>query len=134
MSVAGYMLDTDIFSYLVDGRHPSVREKVTKNQKKIAVSSITIAEALFRARKKGSQKLESLVNLFREVFPILEWTDKTADFYADIRLALENAGTPIGDMDMMIAAAAMADNRILVTDNLKHFKHVNGLRVESWVN
>ena len=82
-----YMLDTDMFSYLVSGRHPRVRELVAEREKSIVISSVTLAESLFGARKRGSEKLMSLVGLFSEIFPIVDWTSTAAKAYAEIRLS-----------------------------------------------
>lgn len=127
-----YMLDTDVFSCLVDGRHPEVRARALK-AKSIAISAITAAEVEFGARKKGSARLCSLIGVFKEMYPVVEWTDAMCEAYADIRLALESAGTPIGDLDMLIAAAARQGDYILVTNNVAHFSRVPGLKIENWV-
>jgi len=60
------------------------------------------------------------------------WDAAAADHYGDIRVALERKGTPIGAMDMMIAAHARSMNAVLVTNNTKHFRRVPGLKVENW--
>jgi len=132
MSTKVYMLDTDTFSYLVSGRHPKVREHVARHQKSIVLSSITLAEALFGAKKAGSRKLHSLVSLFRELFTIRPWDAAAAESYAEIRANLEKKGRPIGNMDMMIAAAALSSDCTLVTNNERHFKQVARLQIENW--
>ncbi len=128
-----YMLDTDMFSYLVSGRYPRVRELVAEREKSIVISSVTLAESLFGARKRGSEKLTSLVGLFSEIFPVVDWTSTAAKAYADIRLSLEQQGLPIGEMDMMIAASALSGGHVLVTNNVRHFGRVQGLVVENWL-
>ena len=102
--------------------------------KSISLSVITVAEALFGARKRGSERLESLVNLFRELFPVEDWTPASASAYADIRVELERLGSPIGEMDMMIAASAMSGGYVLVTNNTRHFSRIPGLKTENWVD
>ena len=64
MKLKRYLLDTDIFSCLIDGRHPEVRRKAAKAGQ-IAISVITAAEIEFGARKRGSAKLKALIDLFR---------------------------------------------------------------------
>lgn len=132
MKAASYMLDTDTFSYLVSGRCPAVRSQVSRNQKAVVLSSITLAESLFGARKKGSQKLLSLISLFREIFPVLPWTADAAEAYSRIRTELEGKGHPIGNMDMLIAASAIASGSTLVTNNERHFRHVPVLTLANW--
>lgn len=128
-----FMLDTDTFSYLVSGRKPEVRDSAAKHEGEMALSAITLAEALYGARKRRSAKLESLIGLFGEVFKVVEWTPEAASAYADVRIALEEQGLPIGELDMMIAAAALAGGYTLVTNNTRHFKRIEGLAVENWV-
>ena len=127
------MLDTDMFSFVVDGRHPEVRRKVAKKQNAVSISVLTLAEALFGARKKNSQRLESLVGMFRELFPVVPWSENAAEAYALIRTQLETSGSPIGEMDMLIAASAIAGGYVLVTNNIRHFQRIRGLAIENWV-
>ena len=53
--------------------------------------------------------------------------------FEDIRTALENAGTPIGNHDLFIAAHTRSRGLTLVTHNTREFKRMPGLRVEDWV-
>ena len=133
MKTQRYLLDTDTFSFVVDGRHPEVRRMVAKMQKAVSISVLTLAEAMFGARKKHSPRLESLVAMFSELFPVVSWSEDAAKVYADIRTQLEESGRPIGDMDMLIAASAIAGGYVLVTNNVRHFRRIKGLAVESWV-
>ncbi len=128
-----YMLDTDTFSYLISNRYPAVRTHVANRQGSIVLSSITIAESLFGAKKNGSKKLLSLISLFRDIFPILPWDSTAAEAYSEIRTHMEKIGHPIGNMDMMIAAAAISANCRLVTNNERHFSHIPGLKIENWI-
>ena len=127
-----YMLDTDIFSFVVDGRHPEVRQMVAKKQGAVSISVLTLAEALFGAKKKNSPRLESLIEMFRDLFPVVPWSEDAADAYAVIRAQLEASGNLIGDMDMLIAASAVAGGYVLVTNNVRHFQRIEGLMIEDW--
>lgn len=128
-----YLLDTDMFSFVVDGRHPEVRRMVSERRNGVSISALTLAEAMFGARKKHSYRLESLIEMFREMFPVVPWTEAAASEYADVRAQLEGTGRPIGDMDMLIAASAIAGGFVLVTNNVRHFQRIDGLTVENWV-
>lgn len=132
MKAASYMLDTDTFSYLVSGRRPAVRKQVARHQKAIVLSAITLAESLFGARKNGSQKLLSVISLFREIFPVQPWNSDAAEVYSKIRAEMEGRGQPIGNMDMLIAASAIASGCTLVTNNERHFRRVPGLTLANW--
>ena len=57
----------------------------------------------------------------------------SADSYSHIRLALRRRGRPTGEMDLLIASIAMANNAILVTNNTKHFKQIDNLILEDWL-
>ena len=130
---APYMLDTDMFSYIVNNRHPCLRSRFTSVVERVCISAITYAEARYGARKKASSRLDSLIGMFSEIIEIVPWTDADAEAYAYIRCELEKKGTPIGANDTLIAAAARTRNAILVTNNTAHFSRVPGLAVENWL-
>lgn len=129
-----YLLDTDTLSFLVSGRYPEVRKHATLHKDALSISSVTVAEALYGARRKSSAKLESLIGLFCEMFAVVDWTPSAASAYADIRVALERQGAPIGEMDMMIAASAISGGYTLVTNNTRHFARIDGLALDNWVD
>jgi len=64
---------------------------------------------------------------------VLEYGNKAAGHYGDIRAALERSGTPIGVNDLHIAGHARSEGLTLVTNNLKEFERVDALRIENWV-
>jgi len=130
---ARYMLDTDIFSYIINNRYPKLREKFSKLSNNICISAITYAEVRYGARKKGSAKLDSLIEMLAELIEIVPWTATEAVAYATIRDDLEKRGMPIGANDTLIAASAKTHGSILVTNNEEHFMRVQGLLIENWV-
>jgi tRNA(fMet)-specific endonuclease VapC len=134
MEALRYILDTDIFSYVVDDRFPGLRLRFVSMAKSLSISSITYAEARFGAVKKGSAKIDSLVGLFSDMIRILPWEKAEADIYAFLRTDLEKRGLAIGGNDMLIAAAAMANGLTLVTNNTAHFSRIPGLKMENWVS
>jgi tRNA(fMet)-specific endonuclease VapC len=73
------------------------------------------------------------IDLLLHELPTLPWTVAAADRYGDIKAQFKRQGLPLGDMDTLIAAHALAENLILVTHNTWHFERVVGLRVEDWV-
>ena len=129
-----YMLDTDTFSYVVSNRHPSVRMRFSDMAGCTSISSISYAESRFGALKKGSPRLSSQIEFFSGLIKILPWTDAEAEAYAEIRTDLEKRGLVIGGNDMLIAAAALANDLTLVTNNTAHFSRVAGLRRENWTS
>ena len=127
------MLDTDISSYVIRRRPASVAERFQRHAQQLCVSVMTAAELRFGAVKAGRADLTSLVEAYLERVTILDWPDSATFHYARIRAKLEGSGTPIGNMDLLIACHAVAEQATLVTNNLRHFADVPGLRVEQWV-
>lgn len=131
-----YILDTNIISYIIKNQDYSLIdkfEKISKNHT-IGVSSITIAELYYGVKKKGSQKLEVLVNEF--LLPLQRYSfDENAAFeYGNIRANLESQGNIIGPNDLLIAAHAKSLDAILITNNIKEFERVENLVLENWAN
>ena len=99
----------------------------------VCTSIIVAGELRFGARKRGSERLTERVEQLLEVIPVLPLDAEVDHHYASIRLALEQAGTPIGPNDLWIAAQARAAGLCLVTDNIGEFGRVVDLRVENWL-
>jgi tRNA(fMet)-specific endonuclease VapC len=130
--MTGFMLDTDISSYIIKRRPATLVERFEKHAESLSVSVITAAELRFGAEKAGRPQLAALVEAYLERVAILDWTNEVTSQYARIRAELERAGKPIGNMDLLIAAHAVSQGMTLVTNNIKHFSSVPGLRVEVW--
>ena len=126
------MLDTDISSYIIKQRPASLLDRFQKQAERLCVSVVTAAELQFGAEKAARPALTALVREFLERLPVLDWTQLVVPHYAKIRVALERSGTPIGNMDLLIASHALSEGYTVVTNNLKHFSRVPGLQVEVW--
>jgi tRNA(fMet)-specific endonuclease VapC len=128
-----YLLDTDISSYLIRENDKSMAEKFVSHKKDhICISSVTYAELRFGALNKNSEKLNSRIRHLISLVHIVEFGKDAAEEYAKIRLFLEKNGTPIGNMDMLIASCALALGATMVTNNQKHFSLIPGLPLENW--
>lgn len=127
-----YMLDTDISSYLIRGDHPEVTDAFRQHFPDVCISAITAAELQYGAQKRKSRLLTRNVNAYCNLVPICEWTREAAEAYAEMRVELEKHGTPVGSMDILIAASAIAEGAILITNNIAHFSKIGKLRVENW--
>lgn len=103
-------------------------------QHRIVISAITYSEMRFGAiGKKASPKHNLLIDEFiKRLDAILPWDKNAVDATAEVKLQLTYAGTPIGANDTAIAGHAIAENCILVTNNLREFNRVSGLEVEDW--
>lgn len=128
------LLDTNICIYIIKQQPASVLKHFLEYQiGDIGISSITLSELHYGAAKsqhqdKNSRALEQFVTPL-EVVP---FDDAAAQAYGAIRATLERAGTPIGAMDMLIAAHAVALAIPLVTNNTREFERVPGLTVVDW--
>jgi len=128
-----YLLDTDICSYVMKEYPIEVLQKFdTVNAEQLCTSAITKAELLYGAEKLQSKRLTQLVNRFLQRVRVMPWPEKAALIYARKRSELERVGTPIGNMDLLIAAHAMAINATVVTNNTRHFSKVPDLSFENW--
>ena len=128
-----YLLDTNTCSYVIKGNVPRVRERLLRvPMSEVGISVVTEAELRFGvARLAGATKLETAVEEFLVRVEILPWDSECARHYARLRSALEGHGEPMGNLDMMIAAQALAAEAVLVTSD-RVFKRVKGLKVEDW--
>ena len=128
-----YMLDTNICIYAIKHRPVSVIESLRANEAAgIGISSITAAELYYCVRKSGSPRNALALQHFLEPLEIADFDAQVAKIYAEVRQALEAAGTPIGPLDAQIAAHALALGAVLVTNNVREFSRVPGLRWENW--
>ena len=132
MTSVRYMLDTDTCSFVIRGGNEKLRKRIQRNAGRLCVSAISVAELRFGARKKGSARITDAVAFFLELVDVVPWGEEAAGRYAEIRAVLESAGTPIGNMDTLIAASALADGCIIVTHNTDHFGRVPGLSIQDW--
>ncbi|WP_349679193.1 type II toxin-antitoxin system tRNA(fMet)-specific endonuclease VapC [Rhodoferax sp. UBA5149] len=128
-----YMLDTNICIYIINARPPSVLERFRRERLgSISISSVTAAELAFGVAKSGSARNREALEMFLAPLEVLPFDASAIWHYGDLRAALERRGEPIGALDTMIAAHAMASNTILVTNNTREFARVAGLRLENW--
>ena len=128
-----YLLDTNMASYVIKGNVPRVRERLLQvPMAEVGISVITEAELRFGvARVPEAVRLKTAVEEFLLRVEVLAWNSEAAQHYAQIRAALERAGKPMGNMDMMIAAQARAADAILVTHD-RVFRRVKSLKIEDW--
>lgn len=130
-----YLLDTNICVYLISGKFEHVNQtflKIPPDQ--IAVSAIVAAELAYGV--EHSHRVEDnrkRLDVFFDGVPILDWSKHAIWHYAKLKSQLRKAGTPIGELDLQIAAHALALDAICVTNNTREFERIEGLRLENWV-
>jgi len=130
-----YLLDTNICIYIIKKKPVDVLKTLkTKLKKNIYVSSITIAELEYRvAKSQFPEKNKIALIEFLSIFNILPFDDIDAVEFGMIKTDLEKKGKIIGPMDLLIAGQAKSKKLILVTNNIKEFEIVEGLKIENWV-
>ena len=128
------MLDTNVISSLIREPFGRVRSRIAQaGADNICASVITAAELHFGAVKKGSPELRDRVKTALSLVPVLPLPVDAASHYGLIRAELERLGRPIGANDLWIAAHALAEAAILVTDNVREFARVGGLEFQNWI-
>ena len=129
-----YLLDTNIVIYTIKNRPASVREAFKRNEGQMAISTVTWSELVFGVERSAQpQRNQADIDGMAARLAVLDFDEKAAGHFGQIRAKLYAAGTPIGPYDMMIAAHARSEGLILVTNNMKEFERVEGLRLENWV-
>jgi tRNA(fMet)-specific endonuclease VapC len=131
-----YMLDTDTASYFIKGGHPAVEEKILALlPSTLCISVICRAELVYGLNKlPANHRLQLSVRRFLKITRVLPWDVAASDWYAEIRHQLTTAGKLIGELDMMIAAHAISQDAVLVTNNLRHYRQIKSpLMLENWV-
>jgi tRNA(fMet)-specific endonuclease VapC len=128
------MLDTNMISFLVRGNASVLEALKAHRQDFLCISALTLAEIKFGLARKGNPaRLSDAMDKVLSPIEVLPFDADCAVSYGDIRSFLEKGGSPIGAMDMLIAAHAAQTDCILVTDNTKAFARVPHLMIENWL-
>lgn len=129
-----YMLDTNICIDVMKTYPPALREKFNALAEQLCISSITLGELVYGA-EKSSRRADNLTAIahFSARLEVLPFADKAAAHYGQLRAELERAGTPCGPHDMQIGGHARSEGLIVVTNNIREFSRMPGLRTENWM-
>ena|ERR1700691_2168995 len=130
---AGYLLDTNIASCIIKGNSPAVDRRLVKvPMAQLAISAVTEGELRFgAARLPHAARLHAMIEDFFLRVAILAWDSDAARQYGQVRATLEREGQPMGNLDVMIAAHALAVGAVLVTDD-RAFGRIKKLKIEDW--
>ena len=131
------LLDTNILSYFIRGRHAELNSRVTEaiERERACVSVIVRAEVRFgQSGMLANDKRRRAIDLLLDQLPALPWTAAAADAYGTLKAQLQSTGRPIGELDTQIAAHALAEGLVLVTHNTRHFDRIAGLKLEDWMH
>ena len=128
------MLDTNICIYIIKRKPEQVMKHFLEYQVgDIGISSITLAELRYGVSKsKYAEKNANALDEFIIPLEVVSFDDTAAQAYGGIRAALELAGTPIGAMDMLIAAHAVSLGVNLVTNNTREFSRIPSITLLDW--
>jgi tRNA(fMet)-specific endonuclease VapC len=132
-----YMLDTNIVSYLLRGQFASLEQRILNTEyDQVCISVISAGELTYGfAKAKPSRRLASMqakLTTFLQAILTRPLSASVAEHYGKIRSTLEKKGTPIGGNDLWLAAHALEQNLVLVTNNTREFERVDGLKLENW--
>jgi len=129
------MLDTNICIYLIKQQPPTVIERFLAHPVgDIGVSSLTVAELAFGVNKSRQMVKNRLaLEQFLAPLDVAAFDQDAALSYGRLRARLEKMGSPIGSMDLLIAAHALSLGVRIVTNTMREFRRVPGLRLENWV-
>ncbi len=130
-----FMLDTNICIYIIKKRPESILKKFKKyRNQNVYISVITLAELQYGVERSSSKKFnQKIINDFISHLFVVPWDKESAVQYGKLRNTLNEKGTPVGNMDLMIASHALSLDFNLVTNNVKEFKRVPNLKYENWV-
>ena len=130
------LLDTNICIYMIKNNPPEVRRRFQDIMLgDVYISSVTVAELQYGVEKSAAKEKNALaLEAFLLPLAIAPFDLDSAIAYGKMRAVLERQGVPIGGMDMLIAAQAIAHDFTLITHNLKEFQRIHNLKYETWVN
>ncbi len=128
-----YLLDTDTIIYSLKGN-----ENVIKNLKKhidapVKISIITLMELYYSAYK--SERISgnlAKIKTIESSFEIIPTGNESAEIFGRLKSSFQKKGTSLDDFDLIIASCALANNLVLITNNTKHFKRVESLKLDNW--
>lgn len=130
---AGYLLDTSILVFLLRRKRPEIVERMERTDGALHISTISVAELAYRA-SRSSDPLRNRIAV-EEVLSrlsVLDFDALAASRSGTVRADLVAAGTLIGGYDLLLAGHALAADLTMVTNNVREFERVRGLRVEDW--
>jgi tRNA(fMet)-specific endonuclease VapC len=130
-----YALDTNIISYYLS-RNPAIGNKiktVVNSGSQVVVPEIAYYEIRRGLLSKFAPRKTAIFNDFCNLFDVGVSNKETAEKAAGIYSKLQKIGKLIEDADILIAAYCLQNDHIFVTNNVKHFENIEGLKIENWI-
>jgi tRNA(fMet)-specific endonuclease VapC len=128
-----YMLDTDTVSFALRGQGRVAVRLLEHRPSQLCMSSIALAELRFGAETRRSRRLHRLITIFIDSVEVVAFDQRAAYRFAAVATPLARRGEPIGTFDTLMAAHALSLGLTFVTNNVRHFSRVVGLRKENWL-
>jgi len=130
-----YLLDTNIVIHCLKGHEIVTRNLRTHLSDPITISVVTLMELYYGAYK--SQKVESnlaKIKTLENSIEVIPLGKEAVEIFGIYKAKLERSGTPLDDFDLILAVCAITNNLVLVTNNTKHFKRIEGLKITDWTS
>ena len=129
-----FMLDTNFCIDLMRGKANGAFARLRSMAvDEVGISTVTLAELQYGASKsKRREYHQAMIVAFFAPLLIATFDARASEVYGSVRARLEKSGTPIGSLDTLIAAHAIAEGAVIVTANTREFRRVDGLAVENW--
>lgn len=129
-----YLLDTNIVSELIKNPFGIIRARIDHvGADNVFMSVIVAGELQFGVINRGSRRLQQRVHDAFNYIPVWPMPITVGEYYGPLRHDLNQRGLPISANDMWIAAHALAENAILVSNNIREFARITNLKVENWM-
>ena len=129
-----YLLDADTVIYILKGDPAAVANLKKHIHDSIKIGTVTLMELYYGAYK--SQKVTSnlaKIRTLENVMEIIPVGEEVAEIFGREKVRLEKNGTPLDDFDLVVGCCALAYNLTLVTNNVRHFKRIEGLQIVNWI-
>lgn len=129
-----YMLDTNICIFTIKNKPEGVREKFNRHHQQLCISTITLMELIYGAEKSSQPERNlAVIEGFIARLDVLNYDSHAAMHTGQIRAEQAREGQPIGPYDQMIAGHARSQGLVIVTNTMREFSRVSGLRAEDWL-
>lgn len=129
-----YLLDTDTCIYWLNGRQ-SVRDRLLAvGWTQVAICVITVAE-LYYGAYNSSRVTENLARAeqFIQQLSVLPLSNNALRRFGELKAEFRRTGQPLADFDLLIASVALTEDRVLVSNNIRHYDRIPGLQLENWI-
>ena len=128
-----YLLDTDTIIYSLKG-HEGIKKNLEKHiEDPVKICVITLMELYYGAYK--SERVSgnlAKIKTIESSFEIIPTGNESAETFGRLKASFQKKGTSLDDFDLIIASCALANNLVLVTNNTKHFKRIESLKLDNW--